>query len=1173
MDIVQTLAGFLAETTAKATLLLVIVCVSAQLLSRSAAAVRHRLWSLTMLSLILLPVASCALPAWTIPILPMVNDIEIAAPDHAAIPSSPMHARTESSVSNEDTPTFHSSRQPIADDSQAGATLLVSEQPRQRPNADVLVLQTGVMTEVPHTNWTELSTVAIWSLGAGLLAMLMTVNVARTIRFCRRSMPIRNDVWCRLLTELSQRLRLRQAVSLREHTEPIVPLTCGVLRPIVLLPPIAHKWDEPLQRTVLTHELAHVKRRDVIFQFIGRLACTLYWFHPLAWYALRKLRQEGEQACDDAVVHSGEKASDYAAQLLRVAELCCAPRGLSHGVAMAEGSNLELRVQSLFDSTRLHGPVCKNASIAMLLVGALTLGMTAVVDPVAATEPASPPAVLTSGDASGQPVEAAPDAPVETSNPAYAPAAEPTKLSVFKYPGSYLHGKDALQRIVDLKPIFGAEQGGLTLGLAYATPQRVFRLGDRMPVELFLMNVSDRVVRTKYIINFVFDTPEVVNSKGERMSVPRLETYVGKRPHNKLGLGPGEAYVIQTSGLGLGDIGPVSFESPTVGKYRFSYRLAGLTSGQLKFDSAKEESGDLRFNGYYASLYSAERMSIIKPAFGKARRGIQMGLAFPTLKREFAMGEKLPLEIYLRNVSDREQTIGFHPDFYWSPPSYVNPRGEKQRIDPLPVWLFEPGLTLTLKPGEAYGVSTPGLWLSESKRGLSLVMPDLGTYRIEYTRPIINGVENTEYWDEELQTAPLPLEVFNNKDGKRSVRLPGATDTQPDAVPWWNQEQPKSQKEPAKQADVKPHVSTPKPAEPEAAATPPPSAPEPSESAKGTSKVDLKSVIWWKKVKGLQAGFLLDSPGLPNLSVPYDSVVKYRILVRNTTDKRIKFMARSVPNDYRDAPFLIPSDNITNALDASNLPAEFRATDGRQGWKYDLAYEMKLGPGESTIIPAHSGSDDLGLYIGGGKGNGLPTIRKVKAGMNWIVQPLQIQVSTEPGYGTGFLFEGLYFQTRIDREGNASREPATRIQAGKGGTILHPRIQLEVGTLNAAATRNAKHAVWGKVDKGLQCGIRLLNPKLSFNTGDTLKAELLWRNTSTKPISSPRPAPLDLYPMLHDADGKYVMIDFGARYRIKPIRSEFQPGAIRSLGGMALPGSLQRSAQQRTSQAWLRLFL
>jgi hypothetical protein len=132
----------------------------------------------------------------------------------------------------------------------------------------------------------------------------------------------------------------------------------------------------------LLHELAHIKRGDVAFQLLGRAACAINWFQPLAWWGLYQLRVEREHACDDVVVAAGERASDYAEQLLAVARICRRPSGLALAVEITRGTSLERRVRVLLDAARSHVPLSRRWAVALLVAMLVVAGSAAVLRPV-----------------------------------------------------------------------------------------------------------------------------------------------------------------------------------------------------------------------------------------------------------------------------------------------------------------------------------------------------------------------------------------------------------------------------------------------------------------------------------------------------------------------------------------------------------------------------------------------------------------------------------------------------------------------------------------------------------------------------------------------------------------------------------------------------------------------
>jgi TonB family protein len=151
--------------------------------------------------------------------------------------------------------------------------------------------------------------------------------------------------------ELSKSFKIARPVRLLQCDHPAaMPLTWGILRPLIILPSAACEWPEDRRRVVLSHELAHVARGDWFLQVCAEMARALYWFHPLVWIAAERLRRESERACDDSVLNSGIQPSVYASQLLDLARsLRHFGRAWSSALAIARPSNLERRFAAMLN--------------------------------------------------------------------------------------------------------------------------------------------------------------------------------------------------------------------------------------------------------------------------------------------------------------------------------------------------------------------------------------------------------------------------------------------------------------------------------------------------------------------------------------------------------------------------------------------------------------------------------------------------------------------------------------------------------------------------------------------------------------------------------------------------------------------------------------------------------
>src|SRR6185295_4081577 len=168
--------------------------------------------------------------------------------------------------------------------------------------------------------------------------------------------------------------------TLLQSTHPVMLATWGLRRPKVMLPAGIDDWPDERVRVVLSHELAHVWRADWVVQIAAELLRSVYWFNPLLWVACRRLRQESEHACDDAVLSLGVEGPDYATALLDLARAAKARRRTwIPAPAMAHTSSLERRVKAMLNNRVNRAPIGGRGrfatAVALLTITAAISGL------------------------------------------------------------------------------------------------------------------------------------------------------------------------------------------------------------------------------------------------------------------------------------------------------------------------------------------------------------------------------------------------------------------------------------------------------------------------------------------------------------------------------------------------------------------------------------------------------------------------------------------------------------------------------------------------------------------------------------------------------------------------------------------------------------------------------
>jgi beta-lactamase regulating signal transducer with metallopeptidase domain len=292
---------------------------------RAAASARHFLLSLTLIGLLALPLLLMLVPALIIP-------IPIPEPQRSM-------AVQADSAQEQVVPT------PTA------AIIAESEARGMSLPSYLAMLRTG------------------WVLGLSLMLASLGIALWRLADIRSRGVP-----WIEgssLVKVLSGEMGIRKSVDVLLDVELGAPVTCGIRRPAIILPADSSQWSDSDIRRALVHELEHIRRRDWLIQIVGRIVCSIYWFHPLMWVTWRKLRIEAERACDDAVVER-EEGTEYAQQLVNLA------RRLSNVterpvLAMANRNDLSTRVSAILSSDQRRGRVGFRMATAAVVVAAFVV--------------------------------------------------------------------------------------------------------------------------------------------------------------------------------------------------------------------------------------------------------------------------------------------------------------------------------------------------------------------------------------------------------------------------------------------------------------------------------------------------------------------------------------------------------------------------------------------------------------------------------------------------------------------------------------------------------------------------------------------------------------------------------------------------------------------------------
>lgn len=321
------------ELALRTTAILALAWTMVRLFPRATAATRHLIWHLAIVGVLVAPVATPLTPTFQLPFVASLLQTRAAA---GSVEPSTMRAGANT----------------------GGAGGAVSSLVRAPGDAS----REAALALIP----------IVWAIGSGVLSLWFVMGWLTAAMTIRRARPA-PAAWRLDVEAVRARLHISRDVRVRMVEGQAGPVLAGLWRPVILVPQRAADWSADRRRTVLLHELAHVRRRDLHVQVLAQAACTAYWFNPLVWIAAAELRAARERACDDAVLSSGERPSTYAGHLLSIARELRPPLRPCAALAMARPSELEGRLHSVLAAGRRRAPARATRWAVAVMAGASTV--------------------------------------------------------------------------------------------------------------------------------------------------------------------------------------------------------------------------------------------------------------------------------------------------------------------------------------------------------------------------------------------------------------------------------------------------------------------------------------------------------------------------------------------------------------------------------------------------------------------------------------------------------------------------------------------------------------------------------------------------------------------------------------------------------------------------------
>ena len=172
----------------------------------------------------------------------------------------------------------------------------------------------------------------VWMLGVLILTLKLLAELAYIQRLKYQPGQPTAEFYQELVNKLSQQMGIEKIIEIKENIRISSPMVIGFIKPVILVPfGLLNQLETEEVESILSHELAHIRRYDYVFNLFQSLVEILLFFNPAIWWISSFIRSEREYCCDEMAIAETGNQLVFVQTLAKLEEY----RSLPNSMAMA----------------------------------------------------------------------------------------------------------------------------------------------------------------------------------------------------------------------------------------------------------------------------------------------------------------------------------------------------------------------------------------------------------------------------------------------------------------------------------------------------------------------------------------------------------------------------------------------------------------------------------------------------------------------------------------------------------------------------------------------------------------------------------------------------------------------------------------------------------------------